>query len=95
MKIKTKFNQDLLKGLKRKEAKKVVLLYSGGIDSTAAGILLKEAGKKIYPLFIDYGQTGLEAEKFLVKKTAPLLDFEKITIVKTDLLKHLTKLRPG
>ena len=91
MKIKTKFNEDLLKGLKRTPNKKVVLLYSGGIDSTASGIMLKDKGYKIFPLFIDYGQTGLNAEKFLVKKAAPLLGFAEVTIIKTDLLKQLTK----
>jgi len=93
MKIKTKFNQDLLKGLKRTSSKKVVLLYSAGIDSTAAGLMLKDQGYKIYPLFIDYSQTGLMAEKFLAKKAAPLLGFERLTIIKTDLLKQLTKSR--
>jgi len=47
----------------------VVLLYSGGIDSTAAGVVLKTKGYKIFPLFIDYGQSALEAEKHLTKSS--------------------------
>ena len=89
--IKTKFNEDLLKGLQRKPTKSVVLLYSGGIDSTAAGVVLKTKGYKILPLFIDYGQSALEAEKYLVQKTASKLKFEPVKMIKTDLLKHLTK----
>ncbi|MBU1322990.1 7-cyano-7-deazaguanine synthase [Patescibacteria group bacterium] len=89
--IKTKYNEDLLKGLQRKKTKKIVLLYSGGIDSTAAGMVLKTKGYKVFPLFIDYGQTALEAEKYLVQKTAKILGFEPVKIIKTDLLKQLTK----
>jgi len=89
--IKTKFNEDLLKGLQRKPTKSVVLLYSGGIDSTAAGVVLKTKGYKILPLFIVYGQSALEAEKYLVQKTASKLKFEPVKMIKTDLLKHLTK----
>lgn len=88
--VKTKFNEDLLKGLQRKPNKSVVLLYSGGIESTSAGMVLKTKGYKVYPLFIDYGQTALEAEKYLVQKTAAVLNFEPVKIIKTDLLKHLT-----
>lgn len=90
MKIKTKFNTDLLKGLERKSTGKVVLLYSGGIDSTAAGILLKRQGYVIHPLFINYHQTALAAEKFLVEKLSSVLGFEKVTILETNLLNELT-----
>ena len=89
--VKTKFNEDLLKGLQRKPTKSVVLLYSGGIDSTAAGVVLKTKGYKIFPLFIDYGQSALEAEKYLMQKMSAKLKFEPVKIIKTDLLKHLTK----
>lgn len=88
--IKTKLNEDLLKGLKRKETKKAVLLYSGGIDSTAVGLLLQEQGYEVYPLFIDYGQSALEAEKCLVKKMPPKLDFKPVKIIKFD-VKQLSK----
>lgn len=93
MNIKTKYNEDLLKGLQRKKTKKVVLLYSGGIDSTAAGIILKEKGYQVFPLFIDYGQTALETESFLVQKASKILGFEPVKIIKTNLLKQLTKSR--
>jgi len=90
-KIKTKMNEDLLKGLRRKETRRVVLLYSGGIDSTVAGLLLKGKGYDIYPLFIEYGQSSLEAEKYLVKNAPPKLGFKPCEIIKTGLMKQLSK----
>jgi len=92
-KIKTKVNEDLLRGLQRKETKRAVLLYSGGVDSTAAGLLLKEQGYQIYPLFIDYGQSAVEAERYLTKISPSNLGFEPSQIIETDLMKQLTKSR--
>lgn len=82
-------NEDLLRGLRREETKKVVLLYSGGVDSTTAGLLLKNAGFEIYPLFIDYGQSSLVAEKYLVKTAPARLGFKSSRIIETDLMKQL------
>lgn len=84
-------NSDLLKGLKRKATKKVVLLFSGGIDSLAVGVLLKDKGYKIYPLFIDYNQSANLAEKYLAKIVPQKVGFEKCKIIKTSLIKKLTK----
>lgn len=91
--IKTKMNEDLLKGLRREETKRVVLLYSGGVDSTVAGLLLKDAGYEIYPLFLDYGQSSLAAEKYLVKTAPDRLGLKASQIIKTDLMKQLTRSR--
>lgn len=42
----------------------VVVIHSGGMDSTAnMAILTEEFGLKIYPLFINRGQTNLKWEK--------------------------------
>jgi|SRR3989338_247226 len=89
--IKTRANEELLKGLKRKATKKAVLLYSSGIDSTAAGIILKSKGFEIFPLFIDYGQSSLEAEKYLVETSAPKIGFKECKVIKTDIMKQLSK----
>jgi len=91
MTVKTKFNEDLLEGLKRKETKKVVLLYSGGVDSTAAGVTLKEEGYEICPLYIDYGQSARVAELFLCKKGAKKAGFKPLKVIKTNLMKDLSK----
>lgn len=34
----------------------LVNLVSGGLDSTLIGVMAREEGLKVYPLFIDYGQ---------------------------------------
>jgi 7-cyano-7-deazaguanine synthase len=40
----------------------LVILVSGGLDSTLISVLAKEEGIQTYPLFIDYGQLCLERE---------------------------------
>lgn len=40
----------------------IVLLASGGLDSTLSAILALEQGLEIYPLFVDYGQIAKERE---------------------------------
>lgn len=91
--IKTKANRDLLRGLARIPTKKAVLLYSAGVDSTAAGIKLLEQGYTVFPLFIDYGQTAVLAETYLAKTAAKKLGFESCYFLKTDLFQQLTKSR--
>jgi len=39
-----------------------VNLVSGGLDSTLVGVLAKEEGATVYPLFIDYGQRAAQRE---------------------------------
>jgi 7-cyano-7-deazaguanine synthase len=40
----------------------IVNLVSGGLDSTLIGVLAKEEGIQVYPLFIDYGQRAAQRE---------------------------------
>lgn len=40
----------------------LVNLVSGGLDSTLVGVLAKEEGVDVYPLFIDYGQRARQKE---------------------------------
>jgi len=89
--VKSKSNESLLMGLKRNPTKKAVLLYSAGADSTVAGLELIKKGYKIYPMFFDYSQSAMEAEKFLVTISSKKLGFEPTHIIKTDLLSLLTK----
>ncbi|MBC7567000.1 MAG: 7-cyano-7-deazaguanine synthase [Pedobacter sp.] len=89
--IKTKMNQDLLHGLAREETNKAVLLYSGGVDSTAAGMMLCDAGYEVHPLLIDYGQSSVTVERFLGTTVTKGIGFEPTRVIKTDLMKDLTK----
>lgn len=40
----------------------IVNLVSGGLDSTLIGVLAKEEGIQVHPLFIDYGQRAAQRE---------------------------------
>ncbi|TAH33671.1 MAG: 7-cyano-7-deazaguanine synthase [Alphaproteobacteria bacterium] len=41
---------------------KLVNLVSGGLDSTLVGVLAREEGMEIFPLFVDYGQRAAKKE---------------------------------
>ncbi len=51
--------------------KKVILLASGGLDSTTVAYLLKEKGKEVFPLFFDYGQHCVDTEWRKLKEVLP------------------------
>lgn len=40
----------------------LVNLVSGGLDSTLIGVMAREEGVEVYPLFIDYGQRAARKE---------------------------------
>jgi len=40
----------------------IVNLVSGGLDSTLVGVLAKEEGIQVFPLFVNYGQRAVESE---------------------------------
>ena len=40
----------------------IVTLVSGGIDSTLMSLMAYEVGATLFPLFIDYGQLGIDKE---------------------------------
>jgi len=89
MKIKTKSNISLIKGLERKSSKKVVVLFSGGVDSLASALILQKNGYEIYPMFVDYGQNAAPAEKFLVKRLSNVAKFHKTKIIKCTFYKQI------
>jgi 7-cyano-7-deazaguanine synthase len=46
----------------------LVILASGGIDSTLMSLMAREEGLSIYPLFIDYGQMAAPREWRTIRK---------------------------
>ncbi len=66
------------------DAKRVVLLQSGGLDSCCLACLLSQVNFEIHHLFIDYGQNAREQE---LKKSQEIIDTYGGTlhIVKIDL----------
>jgi len=81
-KVKAIFNVSVLAGLQRKRTNRVVLLASGGVESTAAGILLAQEGFMVYPFFVDYGQRAASAEFFSVRQITKKLSFCKPRVYK-------------
>jgi len=49
-------------GPERSMVMSIVILASGGLDSTLSAVLAKEQGLKIHPLFVDYGQIAKDRE---------------------------------
>lgn len=81
MATKTKWNEDFLAGLQRKQTNRVVLLYSSGLDSTATALVLKEQGYDVFPLFVYYGQTSGEAESKLVNEGAARIGLNPVQTI--------------
>lgn len=52
----------------------IVNLVSGGLDSTLIGVLAKEEGIQVHPLFIDYGQRAAPREWEACKSVHEILD---------------------
>lgn len=89
--IKTRMNEELLRGLARGQTNRAVLLYSGGVESTAAGLLLKEQGYIVHPMLVDYGQSSAPVERHLAREAVPAMGFEPAYVVETDVMSQLTK----
>lgn len=57
--------------------KKIVVLLSGGMDSSTCCLYFKEKGYNIFPLFIDYGQLSKEGEWKACQKVSESLKLHK------------------
>jgi len=55
---------------------RIVVLASGGIDSSVMMLLLKKEGHILFPLFVDYGQLAREKEWQACQKICQYLDLE-------------------
>lgn len=66
-----------------------LLMASGGLDSTVMAYWLKEQGKNVLPLFIDYGQHFKEEEYKTLNKVIPKEFKEGIRIIRvSDIYKN-------
>lgn len=59
----------------------IVLLSSGGLDSTLSAVLAIEEGLSIFPLFIDYGQLAKDQELNACRTTYKLLNLPEPHVV--------------
>ncbi|MDO8592034.1 MAG: 7-cyano-7-deazaguanine synthase [bacterium] len=57
-----------------------IVLFSGGLDSTAGLILVSNAGLNIRPLWVNFGQKNAAEEEFIVRKLSKKLGFEPIVV---------------
>lgn len=69
--------------------KTCVLLFSGGVDSTATLDMLLKDNFNVYPLYIDYGQKASKSEIKVVKYFVKKYNINKLKIVKTSTYKDI------
>lgn len=67
-----------------KEKKEVLVLFSGGIDSTSCIFYYKSLGYNVHGLFINYGQKAEKLERIAVTKISSLLSI-KLRIIETNI----------
>ncbi len=94
MAVKTLANVSFLEGVRRQPTGRIVVLLSGGADSTAVAAMLKEDGADLWPLFIDYGQVSLAAELAAARNVARALDLRPLHVLPCGLFQHIASLAP-
>ena len=69
----------------------VVVLASGGIDSTTTLLVLKEAGISVYAFHVRYGHKSQEAETLAIKKITEYLNVPLIIANLEDFYKQISE----
>jgi len=70
-----------MKGLTRRSTQRCVVLFSGGVDSTAAVIELIRAGYEVFPVFVNYSQPSADAELFAATQAAKYLKLAPLEVI--------------
>lgn len=73
------------------EDNKVVLLYSGGIDSTVLLYRLVESTYDVYPFFINYGQNSVKGEITAIYKILDEYLKKKLFILNVPEIRNIGK----
>lgn len=58
----------------------VVILVSGGLDSTLVAYLAREEGLRVFPLFVNYGQRALRAELAACERAMGTLGLDNLQV---------------
>lgn len=91
MDVKTTYMETVKQGLNRRKTGKVVVLLSGGVESTAAALLLTALRYEVHGLFINYSQPNYDAERFCVDQlvqTRYVTDVEEIKLPILEMKAH-------
>ena len=74
-----------------KQNKRVLVILSGGIDSTTTAFLYKHLGYDVNVIHFTYGQAAQECELFAVKKLSQILGCEPIIFDANEIFKPFNK----
>src|SRR5512136_61452 len=72
--------------------KKAVCLCSGGMDSTIAATMAKQAGYEIHLFHVNYGQKAEKKELEAIEKIGKALEAKDLICVDVDLFRNLSAL---
>lgn len=93
--VKTLANETWLQNLRREPTGRIVVLLSGGIDSAAVALMLRDAGHTVLPLFLEYGQAALEAEREAASRFVAAAALPELRVLPCPVYSELKGLLPA